>query len=117
MAFIDLRRLSLEQPDDVLTKCPALGDVSEGRLDLWQVSLRIAALHPITGGGFRVTFWPVVTNNMLRGTELPRLVKPRAAHSIYFDVLSEHGWVGLFLFLAILRYSWKGKASTGPAVL
>jgi probable O-glycosylation ligase (exosortase A-associated) len=76
------------------------------RLWIWQVSLRIAELHPITGGGFRVTFWPNVANNMLRGTDLARLTKPRAAHSIYFDVLSEHGWVGLFLFLTILGYSW-----------
>ncbi len=76
------------------------------RLWLWQVSLRIAELHPINGGGFRVTFWPNVTNNMLRGTDLARLTKPRAAHSIYFDALSEHGWVGLFLFLTIFGYSW-----------
>jgi probable O-glycosylation ligase (exosortase A-associated) len=76
------------------------------RIHLWQVSLRIAELHPITGGGFRVTFWPTVTNNMLRGTDLGKLTKPRAAHSIYFDALSEHGWVGLFLFLMIFGYSW-----------
>ena len=76
------------------------------RIHLWQVSLRIAELHPITGGGFRVTFSPTVTNNMLRGTDLGRLTKPRAAHSIYFDALSEHGWVGLSLFLMILGYSW-----------
>jgi putative inorganic carbon (hco3(-)) transporter len=76
------------------------------RIHLWQVSLRIAELHPITGGGFRVTFSPTVTNNMLRGTDLGRLTKPRAAHSIYFDALSEHGWVGLSLFLLILGYSW-----------
>jgi len=76
------------------------------RLHLWQISLRIAELHPVTGGGFRVTFWPTVTNNMLRGTDLERLTKPRATHSIYFDALSEHGWVGLFLFMTILGYSW-----------
>ena len=76
------------------------------RINLWKVSLRIAELHPINGGGFRVTFWPNVTNNMLRGTDLARLEKPRAAHSIYFDVLSEHGWVGLSLFLIIFGYSW-----------
>jgi probable O-glycosylation ligase (exosortase A-associated) len=76
------------------------------RLWLWQISLRIAELHPVTGGGFRVTFWPNITNNMLRGTDLLRLTKPRAAHSIYFDALSEHGWVGLSLFLTILGYSW-----------
>ena len=77
-----------------------------GRIHMWQVSLRIAELHPITGGGFRVTFWPTVTNNMLRGTDPERLTRPRAAHSIYFDVLSEHGWVGLFIFLMIFVYSW-----------
>ena len=43
---------------------------------------------------------------MLRGTNLPRLTKPRAAHSIYFDALSEHGWLGLALFLMILGCSW-----------
>jgi probable O-glycosylation ligase (exosortase A-associated) len=81
-----------------------------GRIHLWQVSLRIAELHPITGGGFKVTFWPTVTNNMLRGTDLERLTKPRAVHSIYFDALSEHGWVGLFLFLTIFGYSWANCA-------
>jgi putative inorganic carbon (hco3(-)) transporter len=79
---------------------------AESRIQLWKTSLRIAELHPLTGGGFRVTFWPMVTNNMLRGTDIPRLTRPRAAHSIYFDALSEHGWVGLALFLMILGYSW-----------
>ena len=76
------------------------------RIHLWKVALRIAELHPITGGGFRVTFSPIVTNDMLRGTDLPRLTRARAAHSIYFDALSEHGWVGLALFLMIGGYSW-----------
>ncbi len=77
-----------------------------GRINIWRVSLRIAELHPITGGGFRATFVPIVINDMLRGTNIERLTKPRAAHSIYFDALSEHGWVGLALFLMILGYSW-----------
>jgi len=76
------------------------------RINLWKISLRVAELHPITGGGFRVTYWPTITNNMLRGTNLPRLEKPRAVHSIYFDALSEHGWVGLTLFSLILVYSF-----------
>lgn len=76
-----------------------------GRILIWKTSLRIAELHPFTGGGFRVTFWPIITNDMLRGTDLPRLTKPRAAHSIYFDVLSEHGWIGLALFLLIAAHS------------
>jgi probable O-glycosylation ligase (exosortase A-associated) len=77
-----------------------------GRINIWKASLRIAELRPILGGGFRVTFWPNVTNPMLSGTDIPRLEIPRAAHSIYFDVLSEHGWPGLALFLMIGACSW-----------
>jgi probable O-glycosylation ligase (exosortase A-associated) len=77
-----------------------------GRINMWKVAMRIVELHPLTGGGFRVTFWPVVTNDMLRGTDLPRLTKPRAEHSIYFDVLSEHGWIGAILFVVIGAYSF-----------
>ena len=82
-----------------------------GRIDLWRASLRIAELHPIVGGGFSVTHYANVTNRMLEGTTIPRLDVGRAAHSIYFDVLSEHGWVGLALFLMISAYSWRSCAS------
>jgi len=44
---------------------------------------------------------------MLQGTTIPRFDKGRAAHSIYFDVLSEHGWVGLALFVMIALYAWR----------
>lgn len=76
-----------------------------GRLDFWQISLRIAELHPIVGGGFHVTYYPEIANRMLEGTTLPRLKIPRATHSIWFEALSEHGWVGLALFVAIAGYS------------
>jgi putative inorganic carbon (HCO3(-)) transporter len=76
------------------------------RIDLWNVSLRIAELHPVFGGGFRVTYWPNITNPMLDGTFLHRLDKPRAVHSIWFDALSEHGWIGLIFFVTIAVYSW-----------
>jgi probable O-glycosylation ligase (exosortase A-associated) len=76
------------------------------RIDFWRISLRIAELHPILGGGFRVTYWPAITNSMLENTTIPRLVKPRAMHSIWFEVLSEQGWVGFAFFAAIAGYSW-----------
>jgi hypothetical protein len=34
------------------------------------------------------------------------LTLPRATHSSYFEVLTEHGYVGLVLFLLIGIYSW-----------
>jgi putative inorganic carbon (hco3(-)) transporter len=82
-----------------------------GRIVVWRASLRIAELHPITGGGFSVTHYADITNRMLAGTTIPRLSVGRAAHSIYFDVLSEHGWVGLALFLLIALYAWRSCTS------
>jgi len=76
-----------------------------GRIDFWHISLRIAELHPIVGGGFHVTYYPEIANRMLEGTTIPRLKIPRATHSIWFEALSEHGWVGLALFVAIAGYS------------
>jgi probable O-glycosylation ligase (exosortase A-associated) len=76
------------------------------RIDLWKISLRIAELRPVFGGGFKVTYWPTITNRMLEGTNIKRFNIPRAVHSIWFDALSEHGWPGLTLYLMIAGYSW-----------
>ena len=53
-----------------------------------------------------MTHWPDATNSVLVHTDLRRMTDPKAAHSIYFDVLSEHGWVGLALYVMIGLYSW-----------
>jgi probable O-glycosylation ligase (exosortase A-associated) len=79
---------------------------AEKRLWIWQVSLKIAEERPFFGGGFWVTHSPGATNSVLVHTDLPRMEAGMAAHSIYFDVLSEHGWVGLALYLMIGAYSW-----------
>ena len=59
----------------------------------------------------RLPLTPVVILTLLfslwmTSTDIPDLTKPRATHSIYLDVLSEHGYVGLALFLMIGLYSW-----------
>jgi putative inorganic carbon (HCO3(-)) transporter len=79
---------------------------AEDRLWIWQVSLKMVEAHPLFGGGFRVTHSPAATNPVLVHTDLPIMKTPKAAHSIYFQVLSEHGWVGLALFLLIGAFSW-----------
>jgi putative inorganic carbon (hco3(-)) transporter len=93
-------------PQAWFDRMATINDPDNPRIWIWQVCQRIAELHPIVGGGFRVTFWPEITNAMLNGTDLARLVIPRAAHSIWFDALSEHGWLGLALFVAIAGYSF-----------
>jgi O-antigen ligase len=68
------------------------------RIHIWNVTLRIVEEDPIVGGGFMMTYFPVVVNPLLRGTGLAELRGPLAEHSIYFEVLAEHGWLGLVFF-------------------
>ena len=32
------------------------------------------------------------------------------AHSIYFSILGEHGWIGLVLFVSVLILSWRSAS-------
>ncbi|SIS47668.1 probable O-glycosylation ligase, exosortase A-associated [Neptunomonas antarctica] len=71
-----------------------------GRINAWIYSINIAN-NRVTGGGFE---------SWSRGTYA--LYNPEAeliivAHSIYFSVLADHGWIGLLLFLLILILTWK----------
>jgi putative inorganic carbon (HCO3(-)) transporter len=80
------------------------------RIYFWKISLRVAEQYPFLGGGFKVTYTPMMVNPLLRGTDLAELTEPKAPHSIYFEVLSEHSWLGLALYLMIAAYSWRNCA-------
>ena len=56
-----------------------------GRFDAWRFAYETAKDHPVLGGGFFAI----------------RMGGPRSAHSIYFQVLGEHSFVGLLLFLSL----------------
>jgi probable O-glycosylation ligase (exosortase A-associated) len=71
-----------------------------GRLQTWGMALNLAKDRPIVGGGFDI-YTPKVFERYAPG------VIPRAAHSIYFQVLGEHGYVGLFLFLLLWLLVWR----------
>lgn len=66
-----------------------------GRINAWWFAFRLAKDNPITGGGFQ-TFSPDL---FYRYAPIPEDFHD--AHSIYFEVLAEHGFVGLTLFLAM----------------
>jgi len=80
-----------------------------GRVLVWKISSAIALAHPVFGGGFHavqsVPVWETFKFSQgLLGfvnTPEPGLI-PRAAHSIYFEVLGDHGFLGLLLFLGIM---------------
>jgi putative inorganic carbon (HCO3(-)) transporter len=75
---------------------------AESRLYLWRLAWAMALKHPVTGGGFHWSYEPMVANQELMNSGLPRLTIPRAPHSIWFQMLGEHGFPGLALFIAIL---------------
>jgi len=83
---------------------------AESRIYFWKISLRVAEQYPVLGGGFKVTYYPQAVNPLLRGTDLAELTEPKAPHSIYFEVLSEHSWFGFALYLMIAAYSWRNCA-------
>ena len=70
------------------------------RLEAWKFCLNVANDRP-TGGGFGVYTW----ENYAKYN--PKSTLPQAAHSIYFSVLGEHGWVGLALYLTIGILSYR----------
>lgn len=68
------------------------------RLEAWKVATHLSLEHPLTGGGFR-TF----TREIFERYGFPG---GRDAHSIYFQVLGEHGFLGLAVYLAVIVSTW-----------
>lgn len=75
----------------------------EGRVAAWKTSQAIAKDRPITGGGFSA----VNLTKVARQYPTPGgLTTGRAAHSIYYQVLGDHGFVGLGLYLLMIFAAW-----------
>jgi putative inorganic carbon (hco3(-)) transporter len=73
-----------------------------GRVYTWEAMFNIARDRP-WGGGFDIYNADVLS----RYKDSPDTALVRAAHSIYFQVLGEHGFVGLALFLAFWALVWR----------
>jgi len=89
-------------PDSWKARMESTGSATEdtsflGRASMWKFSANLADDNPINGGGFSVFY-------VREAQELymPPGYTPRAPHSIYFEVLAEHGYVGLLLFLTLI---------------
>ena len=67
-----------------------------GRIDAWTFAWRHSLDRPI-GGGFLIN-----RAHDLFISYVPNASDSRAFHSVYFEVLGEHGFIGLGIFLALL---------------
>lgn len=82
----------------------------EGRMQAWRVALRVADDRPLVGGGYSATLLGRVFEKYRDpGSDQPGT----AAHSIYFEVLGDHGYVGLALYLLMITVCWLNLVEIG----
>jgi probable O-glycosylation ligase (exosortase A-associated) len=77
-----------------------------GRINAWKTAINIANDRPLVGGGFEL-YTPRV---FARYAPNPEDV--HAAHSVYFQMLGEHGYVGLLIFLSAGVAAWVAARRT-----
>ncbi|MEQ8802555.1 MAG: putative O-glycosylation ligase, exosortase A system-associated, partial [Haliea sp.] len=117
LALLALPVLYQSAPEDWRERQATISTAAEedssfiGRLWAWKISTLLALDHPLTGGGFKAVldrriweyyapFTPKFT--FLETPPIPEYSGSKAAHNIYFQVLGDHGFIGLFIFLTIL---------------
>jgi tetratricopeptide (TPR) repeat protein len=71
----------------------------------WRVAWEIAKEKPLTGTG-SLTFgalYPYFKTKIVENLKLRYIQKsPPHAHNLYFQILSDHGWIGLIIFAGFL---------------
>ncbi|MBS0175600.1 MAG: putative O-glycosylation ligase, exosortase A system-associated [Nitrospira sp.] len=82
---------------------------AQGRINAWWTAFNLAKAR-FTGGGFE-TFQPAVFQ-----LYAPDPGNVHDVHSIYFEALGEHGFVGLFLFLLLAGLTWRSGSIIRKAV-
>lgn len=87
-----------------------------GRVIAWKISSAIALGNPVFGGGFHAVqiqdIWDQfkAAPSLLGFLNLPMPeFSAKAAHSIYFEIMGDMGFVGLFIFLGILLYAIRSR--------
>jgi putative inorganic carbon (HCO3(-)) transporter len=93
-------------PDTWMSRMETIGEYQEdssamGRINAWQMAWNLAS-HNFFGGSFGIY------NLETFGRYAPNPTDVHAAHSIYFQVLGEQGFLGLFIFLLLWALVWKG---------
>jgi putative inorganic carbon (hco3(-)) transporter len=91
------RMLSIQQYDQDAS--------SLGRINAWTAAVNLANDRPLVGGGFE-TFTERVFSQYA-----PDPTDVHAAHSIYFQMLGDHGYVGIALFLLLWILVWRDASS------
>lgn len=70
-----------------------------GRISAWWTAFNLAK-DRVTGGGFETFQWHVFQ----RYSPTPELVHD--VHSVYFEVMGEHGFIGFGMFMLLALFAW-----------
>ncbi|HTE43081.1 MAG TPA: putative O-glycosylation ligase, exosortase A system-associated [Steroidobacteraceae bacterium] len=107
-------------PDKVFNRAETIGSYEEDnsamtRIQAWSVAYNVAKENPLVGGGFDYENYPDPQRWLSHADRKYDAVDqtPRAAHSIYFQVLGQHGFVGFGIFMTLLgltMFSFSGIA-------
>lgn len=96
-------------PDKLVNRAETIETYQEDnsamqRIRAWNVAWHIALDRPLTGAGFEFEYSPNEQRwfSYMDPKYLQYGPKTHSAHSIYFQVLGQHGFIGLGLFLALL---------------
>ncbi len=92
-------------PESWWSRMETIGDYQDdtsatGRINAWWMAWNLAKAN-LFGGGFMVYMPDLFARYAPNPTDV------HAAHSIYFMVLGEHGFIGLFLFLLLWVFVWR----------
>ena len=110
-------------PDSWLSRVDTINSAGDdnsfmGRVIAWKISALIALERPFGGGFHAVQLYPVWNHyagsidNVLSFIETgPAGMIPKAAHSIYFEVLGDLGVVGFSVFLALLIVGFRNASA------
>ncbi len=72
-----------------------------GRINAWGFATNLAQDRPFTGGGFGA----FTRENFYKYAPIPEDFHD--AHSIWFEMLGEHGFIGLLLFIGVWVTAWR----------
>jgi probable O-glycosylation ligase (exosortase A-associated) len=73
----------------------------EGRFTAWKMAVNLS-MDRITGGGFE-TFHPSIYHMYGEKSEK---VSSTDAHSIYFEIIAEQGFIGFAMFMLLAWFTW-----------
>ncbi len=69
-----------------------------GRITMWIAAFDFARMRPLVGGGFRAIYDQGIVNLVSPGTFA------RATHSIWLEVMADHGFPTFFVWLGVIGY-------------